>query len=113
MAVVTAAGAPAVNPLCALYAKADFHGKLSVATTLARIGGKSAIECLLRVLPDEPPGGDGVLKDDVPIIDGAGGRIEQIARSLGVALVIVALDDMRAAAALYPQLKRLRCELFY
>ena len=53
LAVVTALGHPAVVQLCELYSKADFHGKLAVATALARIGGRQSMEFLLEILPVE------------------------------------------------------------
>ena len=53
MAVIAAVGQSVVPQLKSLYPQADFHGKRSVITALARIGGKPAIAYLLKILPEE------------------------------------------------------------
>ena len=52
--VVTAVGSSVIPHLTRLYGGADFHGKRALSSALAQIGGKTAFDFLLRVLPDEP-----------------------------------------------------------
>src|SRR5262249_47769786 len=52
--VVTAVGTSVIGKVTALYPRADFHGRRAIATALSRIGGRGAIEFLLKVLPREP-----------------------------------------------------------
>jgi HEAT repeat protein len=54
LAVVCALGPAVTTQLKNLYADADFHGKRSVISALARVGGRAAVEFLLQILPDEP-----------------------------------------------------------
>lgn len=48
------------------------------------------------------------VKDGIAVIDGTSGNLEEIVQSLGVSLIVLALDDMQKAAVLYPHLKRVR-----
>ena len=57
---------------------------------------------------EETAPGSSAFKDGIVVIDGAAGNLEEIVKSLGVSLIVLALDDMRKVAALYPHLKRLR-----
>jgi exopolysaccharide biosynthesis polyprenyl glycosylphosphotransferase len=59
---------------------------------------------------DREPAGDETVIDGVPIVRSTGRDLPQVVRSLGANLIILAFDDQRAAARLYPQLKRLRFE---
>jgi HEAT repeat protein len=51
--VMALAGSPAVPVLRRLYARADFHGRRAIASTLAEIGGRPAFDFLLRSMPPE------------------------------------------------------------
>ena len=51
--VLAMAGTAAVPPLTRLYARADYHGKRAIASTLAEIGGPPAFQFLLAALPPE------------------------------------------------------------
>jgi hypothetical protein len=53
MAVISAIGPSVFPQLKGLYGQADFHGKRSVISALARIGGKPAVAFLLKILPGE------------------------------------------------------------
>ena len=48
------------------------------------------------------------VKDGVVVIDATSGNLEEIVQSLGVNLVVIALEDMQRVRVLYPHLKRLR-----
>ncbi len=54
MAVISSVGPSVIGQLRVLYPEADFHGKKAVITALARIGGKPALQFLLKILPEEP-----------------------------------------------------------
>ena len=54
MAVISAVGPAVISQLKVLYPEADFHGKRAVITALAKIGGKPALQFLLKILPEEP-----------------------------------------------------------
>lgn len=66
------------------------------------------VVAFIRTFEDEPAGEGPAVTDDVAIIDAVSGNLRTVLQSLGVHLVVVALDDMRRSAVLYPHLKRLR-----
>jgi len=67
------------------------------------------VVAFIRAFEDLDPGArPSSVKDNVVVIDASSGNMEKILQSLGVHLLVLALDDMRQAAALYPYLKRLR-----
>ncbi len=61
---------------------------------------------------DVPPGKSVAsdFRDGVVVISGTPDKLEEIIHSLGVSLIILALDDMSKGNVLYPQLKHLRFE---
>lgn len=67
------------------------------------------VVAFIRAFEDQDPDeSKTAIKDDIVVIDATSGNMEKILQSLGVQLLVLALDDMRRAAVLYPYLKRLR-----